>query len=48
VLLYREAVHLIGSVDLDGHSYQRWSVVPVAGHLDEILLDMDSGTVVCP
>jgi hypothetical protein len=44
----REAMHLIALVDLDGHSYQRWSVVPVTGHLDEVLLDMDSGIVVCP
>ena len=44
----REALHLIGFVDLDGHSYQRWSVVPVPGHVDEVLLDMDSGIVVCP
>ena len=44
----REALHLIGFADLSGHSYERWSVVPVPGHLDEVLLDMDSGTVVCP
>jgi hypothetical protein len=44
----RQALHLIGFVDLDGHSYQRWSVVPVPGYLDEVLLDVDSGTVVCP
>ena len=44
----REALHLIGFVDLDGHSYERWSVVPLPGHLDEVLLDMDSGTVMCP
>jgi hypothetical protein len=43
-----EVLHLIGFVDLDGHSYDRWSVVPVPGHLDEVLLDTDSGTVLCP
>jgi hypothetical protein len=31
-----------------GHSYQRWTVVPKPGHLDEVFLDTDTGKVICP
>jgi hypothetical protein len=44
----RKTLHLIGSVDKGTDSYQRWSVVPLPGHLDEVLLDTDSGAVICP
>jgi hypothetical protein len=36
------------AVLLHHHDYQRWTVVPVAGHLDRVLLDTDSGAVICP
>ncbi len=44
----RETLHMIGFVYLSGHNYQRWTVVPFPGHLDEVLLDTDSGKVICP
>jgi hypothetical protein len=45
----RRVLHLgSNDVELDGHSYQRWSVVPLPGHLDEVLFDTDSGHVICP
>ncbi len=44
----RKALHLIGDADSHGHYYQRWSVVPKPGHLDEVFLDTDSGAVICP
>jgi hypothetical protein len=44
----REALHLIGSTEVNGHFYERWSVVPFPGHLDEVFLDTDSGKVICP
>ena len=48
-LSVRRTQHLESNdVELDGHSYQRWSVVPVPGHLDEVLVDTDSGHVICP
>jgi hypothetical protein len=36
------------NVQLNHHSYQRWTVTPTAGHLDRVLLDTDTGTVICP
>lgn len=46
ILLF--CLRLAGFVTLKGRDYQRWSVVPKPGHLDEVLLDIDSGTVICP
>ncbi|WP_152648599.1 hypothetical protein [Streptacidiphilus anmyonensis] len=43
------ALHLDNAgVEENGHYYQRWTVTPKPGHLDRVLLDMDSGTVICP
>ncbi|MBF9069018.1 hypothetical protein [Streptacidiphilus fuscans] len=43
------ALHLDNAgVQENGHYYQRWTVTPKPGHLDRVLLDMDSGTVICP
>lgn len=45
----RRVLHVASNeVRLDGHDYQRWSVDPLPGHLDQVLLDSDSGKVVCP
>jgi len=45
----RATRHLIsGNVTMGGDSYQRWSVLPRPGHMDEVLLDTDSGKVICP
>ena len=48
-LSVRRVLHLESNdVELNGHSYQRWSVVPLPGHLDEVLFDPVSGHVICP
>ena len=43
------ALHLDNPVvEVNGHEYQRWTVTPEPGHVDRVLLDLDSGTVICP
>ncbi len=43
------ALHLDNpAVEENGHDYQRWTVLPKPGHVDRVLLDLDSGTVICP
>lgn len=43
------ALHLDDAdVRENGHDYQRWTVTPRPGHVDRVLLDLDSGTVICP
>ncbi|GIH21375.1 hypothetical protein [Rugosimonospora africana] len=45
----RRALHLVSDeMRLDGHDYQQWSVDPVPGHLNEVLLDTDTGQILCP
>lgn len=45
----RKTLHLVDSgVVLNHADYQRWSVVPAPGHMDQVLLDLDSGHVICP
>jgi hypothetical protein len=43
------ALHLDNAgVEETGHYYQRWTVTPKPGHVDRVLLDMESGAVICP
>ncbi|WP_377266890.1 hypothetical protein [Peterkaempfera sp. SMS 1(5)a] len=43
------ALHLDNPVvEENGHDYQRWTVTPKYGHVDRVLLDVDSGRVICP
>ena len=45
----RKTLHLVDpDVLLNHHDYQRWSVAPAPGHMDQVLLDPDSGHVICP